>query len=237
MRRALCVFVLSIGCSYDWSLPNVDAGSDASAFSCAGALFCDTFDETSLIPKWDDTHVSSGGTLRIDNLQDAPTPLGALFAQHLAQDVEPTAAYPEKTFGKLSTATLTFSIRPETQDATSLACVGGVIFTDSGGTDHIARVLVGATAARIEQGSSPATFKPTPMSATVTTGVWSTIEIAVAIGGNVTVKINGAIVGTTPTDASWASVSSRVFVGINFTEAPLGSTVGVHIDDVRVDGT
>jgi hypothetical protein len=241
VRRALalCATVVLGACSYDWSFPD-GGGADAGAFTCDGGVFCDTFEESTL-SLWDDTKVSSGGTVTIDAVQSAPTPTHALLASHDPLSSPPSSAYAEKTVGKLTSATLSFAIRPDSFDDGGNACVAGIIFvetgSDGGTTDHLTRLLVGKTGSNLQEEATPNTIVPHLFSQTTPIGTWTNVTLSVAIGGNITVTYGGQVVQQIPTNAAWVAGQTRIFVGINFLETPTTAPVSVHIDDVRLDGT
>jgi hypothetical protein len=237
VKRAFVLCALLGACSYDWSIPSADAGA---GFTCDGSVFCDTFEETSL-SLWDDTKISTGGAINVDPQQNAPTPTRTLLASHTAASGPPATAYAEKTVGTLASATLSFAIRPDAFDPAGEACVAGVIFvetgSDGGTTDHLARLLVGNTASRLEEEVTTGNIVPHPFSQTTPVGTWTNVQLSVQLGGNITVTYAGQTVLQIPTNAAWVSGATRVFVGINFLETPTTSTVSVHFDDVRLDGT
>jgi hypothetical protein len=230
----LCAALAALACSYDWDFP------DAGPFTCDGGLFCDTFEEPSL-GLWDDTKISSGGTLTIEPLQGAPTPTRALLASHAPVSGPPSTAYAEKTVGKLTSATLSFAIHPDAFDDAGDVCVAGIIFveagSDGGTTDHLARLRVGKTASNLEEEAMPNTIVPHKFAQTTPVGTWTNVRLSVTLGGNVTVEYNGQVVQQIATNAAWVAGTTRVFVGINFLETPTTSAVSLHIDDVRLDGT
>jgi hypothetical protein len=239
VKRAILLCALLGACSYDWSFP--DAGVDASGgFGCDGSVFCDAFEETSLT-LWDDTKVSTGGSVAIDSLQSAPTPTRALLASHAPVSAPPSSAYAEKTVGKLTTATLSFAIRPDSFDDGGNACVAGIIFvetgSDGGTTDHLVRLLVGKTGSNLQEEATPNTIVPHTFSQTTPIGTWTNVTLSVTLGGNITVTYGGQTVQQIPTSAAWVAGATRIFVGINFLETPTTAAVSLHIDDVRLDGT
>ncbi len=258
-RRASAALLVALGalhfaaCHYDWALPadggtteggvvesgaQVDAqgGEGGGAFSCAGSLFCDTFDDGPLTPKWADTFAGAGSTLRIEPLATAPTLPNVLLAARDTSGGTPGTAYATKVVSvPLRRASLSFKIRPESFGSTARACVAGIVFNDGSGDEHLARILVGSDSAIVQE--KVPTLIAHPLASTVDVGAWSRVTLSVEVGGHIVVTVNEVPKLDVPADSSWTmSTSTRIVLGINFSE-DVASSFALHFDDVRLDGS
>lgn len=249
-RGFLVASALAAGCQYDWTPPpadatKVDAGgsSDAasaadasSSFTCAGALLCDRFDTGPIGATWANTFVATGGDVHVEAFAGALSLPNVLFASRPAQTAPPSTAYVTSVLTtKLTRAKIAFAVHPDQLDATAHVCVAGITFGDGTADEKNVRVLVGQAGALVQE-KAP-TLRALPLTTAPAVGAWSRMSLAVEASGHIVVTLDGATVLDAAADPSWAaSTSTRVFVGVNFVEAP-SKAVELRFDDVRVDGS
>ncbi|MEO6575894.1 MAG: hypothetical protein ABIP89_18725 [Polyangiaceae bacterium] len=249
----LLAAALGAGCTYDWAVTHDggitgDASADAAteagptadgatSFSCDGAFLCDDFDGPPLGQTWQDIFLAAGGSVRIEAFASAASAPSVLFASRPAQTVAPATAYvSSKQFTQnITRGTLLFSVWPEQLDAQSATCIAGIIFTDGVGNEHLVRLLVSDGKASVQE-KTP-TLTSYPLSSGIPLHAWSRVSLAIQAGGNIVVRVNEVTTLDVLADPSWAASSStRVFVGINFEDTPIGATA-VRFDNVRYDGS
>ena len=106
------------------------------------------------------------------------------------------------------------------------------MFEEGKGNERLARILASENVTALQ--TKAPQISATPISPPLQINQWSEISITVALGGRVSVRINGSSVAAEVVDPTWpASTATRIFVGINFVETPSGE-VRVHSDDVRL---
>jgi len=206
-----------------------NGGGDGASFDpCAGALFCDTFDAESLLPKWTEAH-TLGPDLRIDTgRSDAPSQPGVLFTSvrtgendnaYLKKDLEiPT---PSKD------AELSFSVLPEAQGTSGDACIATLTIGS-----HKLRIYASRSGMLLEDGvgSAPAKFENLGR---VLPAKWTRVAFRIT-NGNLEVDLDGSNVFKGVAPNTWAADTSLVaVVGVHFLLNSPSGQFTFRFDDVR----
>lgn len=206
-----------------------DGAMEADADRCAGAIFCDAFDEGTIASTWGEQHADLGA-VRTERWADALSPPSVLFAQ--VTDPGPGAkAYviTSTTGDSASSASLTFSVWPESVGTAGGAAIGAFAL----GT-HNLRVYAMKDKLRLVEDDTAAgpAYDVAPLAAG-----WTTITIGVA-EGRIFLLRNGVKEIDEPAKSPWLpSPSRRAVVGIYFLLFSPAGTFGFRFDDVRFDVT
>jgi hypothetical protein len=211
-------------------------GSPSQPFSCDGASLCDTFEAEALSPPWTRSYASPGASVRIEEVEGAPSPGRALLAfvpdidgfAYVARDYLPAPR-------AIASARLSFSVFPEKLDATGRACIGVFVFGEGTATQNLVRIYAGAAGATLEERVGGVS-RTEVLSAGPPVGRWSHVSFSLA-SGRLRAELDGEPVLDVLAAQGWTSSNAlRVAVGISFGLEETSEGFTFRFDNVRFEG-